>query len=274
MEISGSNGTKHCAAEHLLLLHHRRRTDNRFRKTIPDERKKERQVHLRQQRPGMPASIKPHVLKGFAGIAGQEIDAVVAPGDGGGCNRQLATQRLPGLPVRDAAIVAIIPDMLQELGAGGQERRALFHTELEHTDNMGVREPRDSSRLGKERVERVVGQANLEDFDSSGRLEIDMLGQIHRGEAPLAEEPDQSIIAQLLSDTIGHRKASPFGVLSPSQKMLTLSMRHLLFSSPCKESEYPEHLVSYHKASLFAAQMAKIPSIGYLAHPFEKWIAF
>lgn len=65
-----------------------------------------------------------------------------------------------------------------------QERCALFDAEFQYADDMRAGELRDGARLGEELVERTVGQANLEDFDSCRCLEIDMPGQVDLGEAP------------------------------------------------------------------------------------------
>src|SRR2546428_12122131 len=70
---------------------------------------------------------------------------------------------------------------------------------------MGMRETRNQLRFLQKAV-HVLGrrEASLQDFDGHLRFEVDVLCQVDIGKRTSAEELNESIIAQLLSDAICH----------------------------------------------------------------------
>src|SRR5262249_17973748 len=120
-------------------------------------------------------------------------------------------------------------------------------------DDMGMSESRDSPRLFKKFVERIIRQMKPEDLDGGGRLEIDVFRQINIRKASLTEKLDKPVIPQLFPYVRGHRKNAFFLI-------------HYLFlcdksnvSMLCSLQHSEQHL-SYHKRSTSLHVLANLGS--------------
>src|SRR5947208_8135407 len=69
---------------------------------------------------------------------------------------------------------------------------------------MRVHEASDGLCLATKLLHSVASQPHLQDFDGGFSLQMNMLAEIHIGEATLPKQTDQAIVADLLSNTIFH----------------------------------------------------------------------
>ncbi len=86
----------------------------------------------------------------------------------------------------------------------GQKRDALFHSKVVDAHNMRMVEASEQLRLGEEGVDIFVFQRGMQDFEGGTAFEIDMLAQIDLCEAASSKQAQQAIVAQLLTNAIGH----------------------------------------------------------------------
>ncbi len=99
--------------------------------------------------------------------------------------------------------------MARAQGAAGgilhhQKGDALMHREVQHAHNMGVRKAGQGPRLGHEARCLLLTEPCVQDFDRRPVLEVQVFPEIHLGKAAPAQQTQQVVVAQLLSNMISH----------------------------------------------------------------------
>src|SRR5690348_14011393 len=69
---------------------------------------------------------------------------------------------------------------------------------------MRVHEVSDGLCLATKLLHSVADQPHLQDFDGVLGIQMNMLAEVHIGEATLSDQTDQTIVADLLSISIFH----------------------------------------------------------------------
>jgi len=85
-----------------------------------------------------------------------------------------------------------------------QKRRAVLHGEIQHAHDVRMGETCQGLCFLHKAGLILFAELGVKDFEGRTAFKVDMLAQVDLGKASLAKESSQTVVAQLLTYTVGH----------------------------------------------------------------------